>query len=110
MGAATGTVTLVRTIGGSLGVAVLGAVYVSRMESVLAERLGAQAAGRLTGGGELTPALLRDMSASVRDAVQEAVTSGLRGVLAGVAFLAAIAFATAGLARETSPSAARPTA
>lgn len=35
MGAATGTVTLVRTIGGSLGVAVLGAVHSSRLDVVV---------------------------------------------------------------------------
>jgi EmrB/QacA subfamily drug resistance transporter len=40
MGAATGTVTLMRMIGGSLGVAVLGAVQSGRMGDVLAERLG----------------------------------------------------------------------
>ncbi|MFF4079156.1 MDR family MFS transporter [Streptomyces sp. NPDC001777] len=103
MGAATGTVTLVRTIGGSLGVAVLGAVYTSRMGSVLAERLGQHAADQLTTRGELTPALLSHLSAPVRDAVREAVTSGLHGVLAGVALLSAIAFGAAWLVRETPP-------
>ncbi|MEU3838833.1 MDR family MFS transporter [Streptomyces sp. NPDC028635] len=99
MGAATGTGTLVRTLGGSLGVAVLGAVQGSRMGDVLAERLGSEAAGRLTTGGELTPALLKDMSAGARDAVEEAVSSGLHGVVVGAAVLSAIAFATAWFTR-----------
>ncbi|MFF5159998.1 MDR family MFS transporter [Streptomyces sp. NPDC000348] len=95
MGAATGTVTLVRTLGGSLGVAVLGAVQSNRMGDVLAERLGSEAEDGLPAGGELTPALLKDMSAGARDAVAEAVSSGLHGVVVGAAVLSAIAFATA---------------
>ncbi|WP_324614781.1 MFS transporter [Streptomyces albireticuli] len=91
MGAATGTVTLVRMLGGSLGVAVLGAVYAHRMDGVLAERLGTPAADRLTAGGTLTPALLGDMPAAVRDTVREAVTSGLHGVLVGAVLLSAVA-------------------
>ncbi|MFG1808158.1 MDR family MFS transporter [Streptomyces sp. NPDC049040] len=102
MGAATGTVTLVRMIGGSLGVAVLGAVYANRMKSVLAARLGGDARDR-PAVGELTPASLRTMSAPVRDAVREAVTSGLHGVLAGSVILSAVAFGTAWLVRNTPP-------
>ncbi|MGW4785455.1 MDR family MFS transporter [Streptomyces sp. NPDC004230] len=101
MGAATGTVTLVRTIGGSLGVAVLGAVHSSRMADVLAEQLGSGAEKRLTAGGELTPALLRDMSARVRHTVQDAVSSGLHGVVVGAAVLSVIAFGTAWFIRAT---------
>nr|BAV16993.1 putative transporter [Streptomyces sp. TK08046] len=101
MGAATGTVTLVRTIGGSLGVAVLGAVHSSRTADVLAERLGSDAEQRLTAGGELTPALLKDMSAGVRHTVEDAVSSGLHGVVVGAAALSVIAFGTAWFIRAT---------
>ncbi|WP_333737465.1 MDR family MFS transporter [Streptomyces sp. IBSBF 2806] len=114
MGAATGTVTLVRTIGGSLGVAVLGAVQSSRMSDVLTERLGAGAEERLTAGGGLTPALLKDMPDAVREVVADAVSSGLHGVLAGAALLSAVAFGTAWFVRAapaTPPAAAvQPTA
>ncbi|MFG2296209.1 MDR family MFS transporter [Streptomyces sp. NPDC048603] len=106
MGAATGTVTLVRTIGGSLGVAVLGAVHAGRMGDVLGDRLG-DGADRLTAGGELTPALLKDMPAAVRDAFQEAVSTGLHGVVAGAAALSVIAFAVSWFAgaRQAGPAA-----
>ncbi|WP_030338429.1 MDR family MFS transporter [Streptomyces sp. NRRL S-1022] len=104
MGAATGTVTLVRTIGGSLGVAVLGAVHSSRMADVLAERLGPNAEKRLTVGGELTPALLKDMSAGVRHTVEDAVSSGLHGVVVGAAALSVITFATAWFIRAAAPA------
>jgi EmrB/QacA subfamily drug resistance transporter len=101
MGAAAGTVTLVRTIGGSLGVAVLGALHSSRMGDVLADRLGPDTEERLTAGGELTPVLLKDMPTGVRDAVEEAVSSGLHGVVAGAAVVSVTALAIAFLVRAT---------
>ncbi|MFE7532256.1 MFS transporter [Kitasatospora sp. NPDC057542] len=99
MGAAMGVVTLLRSIGGSLGMAVLGAVYSARLTGSLAERLGAADAGRLTGGGGLTPSALAELPAEVRDAVGAAVTGGLHGTAAGGALLAAVATAVACLAR-----------
>ncbi|MFJ9946666.1 MDR family MFS transporter [Kitasatospora sp. NPDC091207] len=101
MGAATGTVTLTRTIGGSLGVALLGAVQTSRMSEVLADRLGPDAEQSLTSGGQFTPALLKDMASTVRDAVQEAITSGLHGVVVSASALSVVAFATAWFVRAT---------
>ncbi|WP_084345192.1 MDR family MFS transporter [Rhodococcus sp. 1163] len=83
MGAATGTVTLLRTIGGSLGVAVLGAVF----------------AGHLT-GGTMTPAELTTLAPHVRDAFREAVADGLHGVVIGAAVLAAVAFMVSWWVRE----------
>lgn len=85
MGAASGTVTLVRTIGGSLGVAMLGAVFTARL------------AGADT---RLTPAQLRELPAPVREGFATAVTSGLHGVLLGTAALAALAFAASWFVRE----------
>ncbi|MFE0133677.1 MDR family MFS transporter [Streptomyces sp. NPDC059037] len=90
MGAATGTATLLRTIGGSLGVAVLGAVYSSRLTS----------AGMPEGGTSWTPEASWGMPEGVRDAVRVAVTGGLHGVALGVALLGAAAFAVAWLVRE----------
>ncbi|MFG3253042.1 MDR family MFS transporter [Streptomyces sp. NPDC048172] len=71
MGAATGTVTLLRTVGGSLGISVLGAVYASRTESALAD-------------GE---------------AYRAAATGGLHGLLLGALVLAVLAFACSWLVR-----------
>ncbi|MFC9242850.1 DHA2 family efflux MFS transporter permease subunit [Streptomyces sp. NPDC057136] len=90
MGAATGTATLVRTIGGSLGIAVLGAVYASRLAS----------SGMPEGGASWTPEAVRGMPEGVREAVETAVTSGLHGVVLGAALLGAVAFAAAWLVRE----------
>ncbi|MEU7838431.1 MDR family MFS transporter [Nonomuraea sp. NPDC049129] len=101
MGAASGTLTLLRTIGGSLGIALLGGLYAGNMRADLSARLGPAAAERLTAGGELTPHLLPDLPAAAGEAVREAVTSGLHGLLIGAAVLALIAFAASWLVRET---------
>ncbi|MFF6875727.1 DHA2 family efflux MFS transporter permease subunit [Streptomyces sp. NPDC012474] len=98
MGAASGTQTLLRTIGGSLGVAVLGSVYTSRLTATVTDRLGADG-GRLT-QGELTPGQLRDLPEPARNAFRTGVVDGLHGVALGTAVLCAVAFAVAWLVRE----------
>ncbi|MFG2222280.1 MDR family MFS transporter [Streptomyces sp. NPDC048644] len=90
MGAATGTATLLRTIGGSLGIAVLGAVYAHRLTS----------SGMPDGGTAWTPQAVRGMPDGVRETVRASVTSGLHSVMLGAALLGAAAFAVAWLVRE----------
>ncbi|MEU7166823.1 MDR family MFS transporter [Streptomyces morookaense] len=99
MGAASGTTTLLRTIGSSLGVAALGSVYTGRMTDALAGRLGREGE-RLAGGHALTPAMLRGLPEPVRDAFRTGVTSGLHGVMLGTAALCAATFTIAWLIRE----------
>ncbi|MEV4108469.1 MDR family MFS transporter [Nonomuraea sp. NPDC049695] len=101
MGAASGTITLLRTIGGSLGIALLGTLYAARMHTGLASHLGPATADRLAAGGELTPALLPNLPAQAADAVRLAVIDGLHVILVGAAALAVIAFAVSWLIRET---------
>ncbi|MGX1564184.1 DHA2 family efflux MFS transporter permease subunit [Streptomyces sp. NPDC055506] len=98
MGAAGGTQTLLRTVGGSLGVAVLGSVYTGRLTAAVTDRLGPDGA-RLT-SGELTPEALRDLPEPVRDAFRAGVVDGLHGVALGTAVLCAVAFAVSWLVRE----------
>lgn len=85
MGAASGTVTLVRTLGGSLGVAVLGAVFTARLD-------GADT--------HLTPAQALRLPERAREDLAAAVTHGVHGVLLGTALLAALGFAVAWLVRD----------
>ncbi|SDH91758.1 drug resistance transporter, EmrB/QacA subfamily [Sinosporangium album] len=101
MGAASGTVNLLRTIGGSLGIALLGAVYVDRLASDLTASLGPGEAHRLVdAGAEMTPALLHTLPDAVRDAYAAAVTNGLHGIVIGIAVVSLIAFAFAWFIRE----------
>lgn len=101
MGAASGSVTLIRTLGGSLGVAALGAVYVDNLAGELTARLGAEEGEKLSDGGStMTPALLKDMPERIRDAYEAAVTSGLQGTVIGAAVLAVLMFAVSWLIKE----------
>ncbi|MEV6641381.1 MDR family MFS transporter [Amycolatopsis sp. NPDC051371] len=92
LGAASGVATMFRTIGGSLGVALLGVFYTTNVQDVMTERLGS--AGSRIVGGQLTPAMLNGLPATVREAYRAAVTSGITTAYvwaAGVALLAVIA-------------------
>ncbi|MEV0650678.1 MDR family MFS transporter [Phytomonospora sp. NPDC050363] len=83
MGAASGTVTLLRTIGGSLGIALLGAMFAAELTS-----------------GELTPAQVAGLPEPARELFRDGVVSGLHWVALGAAVLSAIAFAVAWRVRE----------
>jgi hypothetical protein len=98
MGAAGGTQTLLRTIGGSMGVAVLGSVYANSLTATVTDRLGT--AGEHLTAGELTPALLRDLPDPVRHAFRTGVVDGVHGVALGTAALCAATFAVSWLIRE----------
>jgi Carboxypeptidase regulatory-like domain len=101
MGAASGSVTLFRTVGGSLGVALLGSIYTSRLNHALVDRLGAKAGHALTSGGiHVPPSALHTLPAPVRDAFKLGVTGGLHGVVVGGAVLALAGFVVAWFIRE----------
>jgi EmrB/QacA subfamily drug resistance transporter len=101
MGAASGSVTLFRTIGGSLGIALLGSIFTRRLEDTLTGRLGAKAGNAIASGGtHVTPAMLRHLPAPVQDAFKAGITSGLHGTMIGGAILAALGFVVAWFVRE----------
>jgi EmrB/QacA subfamily drug resistance transporter len=95
MGAATGSVTLFRTIGGSLGVALLGSIYTSKLTNTLTSGLGAQGHQLIAGGGAIPPSVVLRLPAPVREVFQSGVVSGLHGVLIGGAVMAVLAFVVA---------------
>lgn len=78
MGAASGTVTLLRTIGGSLGIAALGALFAADI-----------------GDARATPEVVAKMPAAARDTFREGVVSGMHAVVIGVAALAAVTLVVA---------------
>jgi EmrB/QacA subfamily drug resistance transporter len=90
LGAATSTITFFRTMGGAIGVSVLGAVLANRVSSLLADHFGPAATGD---GGAKVPdlaALPAPVLAVIRD-VYGTATSDLFLVAAPVAFLAVLA-------------------
>ncbi|GAB2687508.1 MFS transporter [Kitasatospora kifunensis] len=101
LGAASGTVTLARTLGGSLGIALLGTAYADRLQASLARQLGTAAAHRLASGSHtLAPAQLRELPPAARDAFRVAAGTGLHGMLLGATVLALLTFAVSWLVRE----------
>jgi EmrB/QacA subfamily drug resistance transporter len=100
LGAASGTATLFRTIGGSLGVSLLGAIYSNQLTGELTSRLGAKGAALSAGGTQLTPEMLKGLPADVRNVFMHAVTGGVDGVFLGAAIFAAVAFVVALFIRE----------
>jgi EmrB/QacA subfamily drug resistance transporter len=90
LGVATSGATLFRLIGGSLGAAVLGAIFAARLETNLARFLPPGAEGASIGAG-INPQALAQLPAAVRAAYAEAFTASL-----GMVFLVATAIALLG--------------
>jgi EmrB/QacA subfamily drug resistance transporter len=95
MGAASGSVTLFRTVGGSLGVALLGSIYVSKLTGTLSSHLGAAGSRLISGGGAIPPSVVLRLPAPIREVFQSGVVSGLHGVLIGGAAMGVLAFVVA---------------
>jgi EmrB/QacA subfamily drug resistance transporter len=95
MGAATGAVTLFRTVGGSLGVALLGSIYTSKLTNTLTSGLGQRGHQLISGGGAIPPSVVLRLPAPVREVFQSGVVNGLHGVLIGGAVVALLGFLVA---------------
>ncbi|MFI6153163.1 MDR family MFS transporter [Kitasatospora sp. NPDC051170] len=103
MGVASSTATLFRTIGGSFGVALFGALFNNRVADTMKERLGDQAAGAGAGmkdPSQVSPAVLRTLPAPVQDAYHHAVSNGMHTVFLWGAGVAIIGLAAAVFIRQ----------
>ena len=101
MGAASGSVTLFRTVGGSLGIAVFGSLYTQRLTSSLARSLGPSGRNLAANGAHIPPSALSGLPVAVQHAFKAAVTDGLHSVVIGGTVLAFLTFLTTWLVRET---------
>jgi EmrB/QacA subfamily drug resistance transporter len=90
LGVATSGATLFRSIGGSLGTAVLGAIFANRLTSELKRVLPAGAAAHANTGGGVNPKQIAQLPPLLRDGYLHAFTNALSTV-----FLVASAFAVA---------------
>jgi EmrB/QacA subfamily drug resistance transporter len=97
IGAASGAVTLFRTLGGSLGVSLLGTLFGQRVQSTLA---GSGAPASQVGGDHVTPGMLAQLPAPLRDAYQAAITSGVQQVFLWGALIAVLALIAAWVIQE----------
>lgn len=90
IGAATGTSTFARNMGGSLGISVLGSIYAGR----LADAMGGGSDG-LHQNGQITPATLQSLPAAVQELFKTAVTDGIQSVFLWASIVAAAGFVLA---------------
>ncbi|WP_369272656.1 MDR family MFS transporter [Streptomyces sp. R11] len=96
MGVASSSTTLFRTLGSSFGVAIMGALFNSRVQDVMAEQGGALGARVTEQSAQLNAAGLAELPEAVRETYQHAVSAGthsaflLGAVVAVVALVAAV--------------------
>ncbi|GAA4200105.1 MDR family MFS transporter [Actinocatenispora rupis] len=110
MGAASSAVTFFRSIGGSFGTAVFGAILTSRMTAGLTDRLGPAAAEKLTSGGSrLTPEVLAKMPSAVHDAYLHAFSGAMGSVFWWALPAAALVFLLAWLVKQVPLRGSAPT-
>ncbi|MFJ1595359.1 MDR family MFS transporter [Streptomyces sp. NPDC088261] len=98
MGVASSSTTLFRTLGSSFGVAIMGALFNSRVQDEMAARGGS------TGGGlasaQLDAASLAKLPDAAREAYQHAVSTGIHGAFTLGAAIAVIGFVAAFFVKE----------
>jgi EmrB/QacA subfamily drug resistance transporter len=92
LGVATSAATLFRSVGGSMGTAVLGSIFASHLTSSLAARLPAGAAAKLGGGAQISPAALHSLTPAIREAYVGSFTASLNVVFLVAAGIGAFAF------------------
>lgn len=90
VGTATAANNYFRQVGATLGSAVVGSVFASRLATLIMERLPA-GAGPADGVQSLTPALVRDLPAAIRTPIIESYNEALVPIFLGIAPLALIA-------------------
>ncbi|WP_441245443.1 MDR family MFS transporter [Kitasatospora sp. McL0602] len=100
MGVASSTATLFRTIGGSFGVALFGALFNDRVKSTMSTlpaQPGAKGSAQLT---QMGPGELRKLPAAVQDVYHHAVSNGIHTVFLWGAVISLIAVAAAVFIRD----------
>jgi EmrB/QacA subfamily drug resistance transporter len=94
LGVATSAATLFRSIGGSLGTAILGAIFANRLADELASHLGTAPGATALAGGTVNPEQIKALPAALHDRYVTAFTDSLSTVflIAGVVVAAAFVF------------------
>lgn len=90
LGAATSTATFAQRVGASIGLAGLGAVFTSRLDSGLATQVPNSV--DLPDASSLSPSIVNDLPTSIQTAVQNVFTDGLTDLLLATAPLLIIGF------------------
>ncbi|MFC7922333.1 MDR family MFS transporter [Streptomyces cinereoruber] len=107
MGVASSSTTLFRTLGSSFGVAIMGALFTSRVQDEMAARGGSELTARTA---QLDAASLAELPARLREAYQHAVAAGTHSAFLLAAAVAVLSFALAFLVKEVALRGAGPEA
>jgi hypothetical protein len=99
IGVATSTATFFRSMGGSLGVALFGAIFASRLTSELATLPGGMAA-QFSGGVSISPEQVHELPPAIRHDFLLAFVNALQPVFIVGAAVTLIAFVLACLLKE----------
>jgi EmrB/QacA subfamily drug resistance transporter len=101
LGVATSSATLFRSIGGSLGTAILGAIFANRLADELAAQLptGTRAASQLA-SGRIDPAQLRNLPPALHESYVRSFTDSISTVFVIGAAVVAVAFLLAWMLEE----------
>jgi EmrB/QacA subfamily drug resistance transporter len=100
LGAATSGVTLFRGIGGSLGAAVFGSIFSSRLASSLKGFLSGPMAHQIGSGGRLTGAQVEHLPVAARSLYEHAYVHALSPVFVAAGGVAVVGFALSWLLPE----------
>ncbi len=92
LGAATSGVTLARGIGGSIGAAVFGTIFSSRLRTELHDVISGALGAQVAGGARLTGAQVASLPAAARLAYENAYVHALRPVFLVAAGVGALGF------------------
>jgi len=95
MGTATSGTILFRQVGGSVGIAIFGAIFANRLQTELASR------GIHTASRTASPAAIRQLPAAARHAYAGAIAASLHPVFLVAAGVSVVAFLLTWLFRET---------
>ncbi len=99
MGVATSTATFFRSVGGSFGVAIFGAIFASGLTAQLA-KLPPSLTAHLGGGVHLNPEQVRKLPPAVHDVFLQAFAHSLHGVFLWGMAIAVIPFGLSWLLKE----------
>jgi len=113
MGVASSSATLFRTLGSSFGVAVMGALFNSRVQDAMGDRAGALGSRITEHSAQLDAASLAKLPEAAREAYQHAVSSGTHGAFLLGSVVAVISLVAAVFVKEvplkgSGPEDARP--
>jgi EmrB/QacA subfamily drug resistance transporter len=101
LGVATSSATLFRSIGGSLGTAILGAIFANRLSAELASQLPANSpAAAGLASGQINPAQLGSLPTALHDSYVRSFTDSISTVFLIAAAVVALAFLLAWLLEE----------